>query len=506
MTKILAQLRAKEKVYAFVDEMRTPCFIADAASIVCSALRLSIKSRRTNAPMPQRIFHVTSGEVISRYDFALRVCCRAGLDKSLIIPVKSSAFDFGVPRPRRLQLSNQSVVEILKASQTAVSAGIAQSVATFGEASDGQTEPKAVATKSGDSSAVSSPVLVPLAVAFKPRNILLTGGAGFIGSHVVLHLVKKYPEYRVVVLDKLDYCASLNNLKLVNSRPNFKFIKGDITSPDLVNYIIKTEEIDTIMHFAAQTHVDNSFGNSFSFTQTNVFGTHVLLEAAKMHSIKRFIHVSTDEVYGEGEEGEIATAESTEESHLDPTNPYAATKAAAEYMAKSYLRSFKVPVIITRGNNVYGPHQFPEKIIPKFTRLLMRDKPCCLHGSGRNARNYLYVTDVASAFDTILHKGIVGDIYNVGTEQEVTNERVARDLIGIFGKNPETHLTYVKDRLFNDLRYPIRSNKLNSLGWRPSVGWQEGLRLTVAWYKENEGHWGSSDMSTVLVAHPKRRQ
>jgi len=196
---------------------------------------------------------------------------------------------------------------------------------------------------------------------YVPKNILITGGAGFIASHVVILMVKKYPQFKIVNFDRLDYCSCLENLDEIKDFPNYKFVKGNICSSDLVSYVLHAEEIDTIMHFAAQTHVDNSFGNSFQFTQNNILGTHVLLESAKVAGIKRFIHVSTDEVYGEQRLDQEAMSE---EQVLEPTNPYAATKAGAEFLAKSYHRSFGMPVIITRGNNVYGPHQFPEKIIP----------------------------------------------------------------------------------------------------------------------------------------------
>ena len=236
---------------------------------------------------------------------------------------------------------------------------------------------------------------------------------GFIASHVAILLCKKYPHYKVVVFDKLDYCACLENLCEIRDLPNFKFVKGDIASTDLVNFVFKEEEIDTVMHFAAQTHVDNSFGNSFSFTQANIFGTHVLLESAKgCETIKRFVHVSTDEVYGEGEDFDAKPMD--EEHILEPTNPYAATKAGAEFLVKSYHRSFKLPCLITRGNNVYGPHQFPEKLIPKFINQHLRDRPVTLHRDGTNTRNFLFVEDVAHAFDIILHKGDVAKIYNIG--------------------------------------------------------------------------------------------
>jgi len=338
---------------------------------------------------------------------------------------------------------------------------------------------------------------------YEPKNILLTGGAGFIGSHAAILLCKKYPEYNIVVYDVLDYCSCLENITTeLKDCSNFKFIKGNISSPDLVSYALKEHKIDTIMHFAAQTHVDNSFGNSFAFTNANIYGTHVLLESAKnCDTIRRFIHVSTDEVYGEGEDFE--TAPMQEEHVLEPTNPYAATKAGAEFLVKSYLRSFKLPCLITRGNNVYGPHQFPEKLIPKFTNQLLRDLPVTLHGDGQNTRNFLYVVDVARAFDVILHKGQVGHIYNIGGENEKPNVQVAKDLIELLGKKDRTEelITFVPDRKFNDLRYTINSSKLHKLGWKEEMSWEEGLKTTVEWYMKNTYRYGNIDQA--LVAHPR---
>jgi len=336
---------------------------------------------------------------------------------------------------------------------------------------------------------------------YVPTSILLTGGAGFIGSHAAILLCKKYPQYKVVVYDKLDYCACLQNLEEIENLPNFKFVKGDISSPDLVSYVLKEEKIDTIMHFAAQTHVDNSFGNSFAFTQANIYGTHVLLESAKnCPSIRRFIHVSTDEVYGEGEDFDTKPME--EEHVLEPTNPYAATKAGAEFLVKSYHRSFKLPCLITRGNNVYGPHQFPEKLIPKLTNQLLRGMPVTIHGDGSNTRNFLYVKDVASAFDCILHKGEVGLIYNIGGENEQANITVAKDLIKILGfDESDEMIKYVPDRKFNDLRYTINSTKLHKLGWKEEMNWEEGLKSTVEWYKQYSYRYGNID--SALVPHPR---
>jgi len=338
---------------------------------------------------------------------------------------------------------------------------------------------------------------------YTPKNILVTGGAGFIASHVAIRLVNKYPQYNIVVYDRLDYCACLANLDCVKDKPNFKFVKGDIRSPDLVNFVLKEENIDTIMHFAAQTHVDNSFGNSLAFTDSNIYGTHVLLESAKAcgEQIKRFVHVSTDEVYGEGEDFDV---DPMMENHvLEPTNPYAATKAGAEFLAKSYYRSFQLPILLTRGNNVYGPHQFPEKIIPKFINQLRRDIPLTIHGDGTNTRNFLYVTDVASAFDIIMHKGEVGHVYNIGGQNEVPNIQVARDLLKVFGKEKEEEkwINHVSDRKFNDLRYTINSEKLHELGWKEEYTWEKGLKETVEWYTTHEDRYGNID--AALLAHPR---
>merc|ERR1712054_47969 len=250
----------------------------------------------------------------------------------------------------------------------------------------------------------------------------------------------------------MDYCSSLKNLGEIEDLPNYKFVKGNILSADLLKYVFEQEQIDTVIHAAAQTHVDNSFGNSFTFTENNVMGTHCLLECAKNHRITRFVHVSTDEVYGSSYEAELSKVEG---DVLEPTNPYAATKAAAENMVKSYWHSFDLPVIITRGNNVYGPHQYPEKVIPKFIRRLHKGMKCCLHGDGSNSRHFLFVTDVAEAFDTIIHRGVEGNVYNIGAHREVTNRELSETLIAkMFPKDEiNDHLEFVADRPFNDVRY-----------------------------------------------------
>lgn len=334
---------------------------------------------------------------------------------------------------------------------------------------------------------------------YVPHSILLTGGAGFIGSHVVTHLARKYPDYKLVVLDKLDYCSSKEHLQELIGNANFRFVQGNILSADLVAYIMRQEQIDTVMHFAASTHVDNSFNSSISFTENNVMGTHTLLECARMYKgIRRFIHVSTDEVYG----GE--TLLNTEESTMAPTNPYACSKAAAEFLCRGYVKSFGMPLIVTRGNNVYGPRQFPDKLIPKSVCLLAANKPCFIHGNGLHSRNFLFAEDVARAFDTVLHKGVVGEFYNIGSPVEKSNVEVIRDLIRLFGKagQEEFYMTYVHDRAFNDVRYSIDSSKLHALGWKPLVSWEEGLEKTKTWYCDPANLQKFSNYQSGLTAHP----
>ncbi|VAH89410.1 unnamed protein product [Triticum turgidum subsp. durum] len=343
--------------------------------------------------------------------------------------------------------------------------------------------------------------MVPAKMAtYEPKNILITGAAGFIASHVANRLIRSYPHYKIVVLDKIDYCSNLKNLNPSRPSPNFKFVKGDIASADLVNYLLITESIDTIMHFAAQTHVDNSFGNSFEFTKNNIYGTHVLLEACKVTGqIRRFIHVSTDEVYGETDED--AVVGNHEASQLLPTNPYSATKAGAEMLVMAYGRSYGLPVITTRGNNVYGPNQFPEKLIPKFILLAMKGLPLPIHGDGSNVRSYLYCEDVAEAFEVVLHKGEVGHVYNIGTVKERRVIDVASDICKLFGLDTEKVIRFVENRPFNDQRYFLDDQKLKKLGWAERTTWEEGLKKTIEWYTSNPDYWG--DVAGALLPHPR---
>lgn len=317
---------------------------------------------------------------------------------------------------------------------------------------------------------------------YVPKNILVTGGAGFIGSHFLVEMVKKYPGYMFYNLDILDYCATLKRVREIEGFPNYEFVKGDIGSIDLIDYVFKEKKIDTVVHFAAQTHVDNSWGNSLTFTKTNVLGTHVLLEASLKNDIKRFVHVSTDEVYGNWTDEDAAT----ENAVLDPVNPYAASKCGAEFLVKSYAKSFNLPVIITRSNNIYGPNQYPEKIIGKFSNQLVNGTKMSLHGTGNNLRTYIHVEDVVSAFDIIMHKGSNSSIYNIGGINEFSNKDISIKIANIMGKDPMECTEYVEDRPFNDERYFVNSDAVKALGWKEKIDFDKGLKETVVWVEDNQ--------------------
>jgi len=340
------------------------------------------------------------------------------------------------------------------------------------------------------------------------KVILVTGGCGFVGSRMVLYLVRIYPTYFILNLDKLDYCASTKLLDSVKNEPNYEFIKGDILDSSLVNFILQKYQVTVILHFAAQTHVDNSFGNSIQFTTNNVLGTHTLLECSKSYGkLERFIHVSTDEVYGQSAYSMHGAIE--DQTLLQPTNPYAASKAGAEHVALSYFKSWKLPVIITRSNNIYGPHQYPEKVIPKWICRLERNLKCPIHGDGSHQRAFVYVDDIVEAYDIVMHKGNIGEIYNFQSVTELTNLQLSDHIIEVCGKkgNFDDWREFVVDRAFNDQRYKVDGQKLFDLGWREKTSFREGLIKTVEWYRNNdiEVIWGTNTSNVALTAHPYQR-
>jgi dTDP-glucose 4,6-dehydratase len=305
------------------------------------------------------------------------------------------------------------------------------------------------------------------------KNILVTGGCGFIGSNFINYFLSKYNDVNIFNIDCLNYCSSKNN---VLSFKNYKFIEGDITDASFIAFILDEFYIDTIIHFAAQSHVDNSFNSSLQYTRDNILGTHILLECARKYGkLEKFIHFSTDEVYGEVSIGHKGCPE---QSILNPTNPYAATKAAAEFLVTSYHHSFKLPYIIIRCNNVYGPNQYREKLIPKFIYLLKANQKCTIHGEGLNRRNFIHSYDVATAVETILNSNIINDTINIGTTNEYTVLDIAKMLIK-FIKNDDNYSNYIEfvdDRPFNDFRYAIINDKLKTLGWKETIIFEEGIK------------------------------
>lgn len=324
------------------------------------------------------------------------------------------------------------------------------------------------------------------------KKILITGGAGFIGSHVVRLFVNKYPTYKIVNLDLLTYAGNLENLKDIEHAPNYKFVKGDITDAAFIQTLFEIEQFEGVIHLAAESHVDRSILDPLSFLKTNVLGTANLLDSFKrFHSGDKpmFYHISTDEVYGELEE----TGKFTETTPYAPNSPYSASKASSDHIVRAYHRTFGLPIIISNCSNNYGSHQFPEKLIPLFINNISQNLPLPVYGKGENVRDWLWVEDHAKAIDLIFHKGVVGETYNIGGNNEWKNIELIKLMCKLMDEklaraagSSEGLITYVKDRAGHDFRYAIDSSKLmNELGWEPSLQFEEGLSKTIDWYLNN---------------------
>jgi len=314
-------------------------------------------------------------------------------------------------------------------------------------------------------------------------KLLVTGGAGFIGSNFIRHMMSSHPDCEVINLDVLTYAGNLNNLKGIEKNPHYTFIKGDICNRDIVNAILDKHNVDAIVHFAAESHVDRSITNASAFVMTNVLGTHTLLECARTHIIPKFIHISTDEVYGS------TVGRSFKETDiLSPSSPYSASKAGSDLLALSYFTTYNLPVIITRCTNNFGPYQFPEKLIPLFVTNLLDGKKVPVYGTGKNVRDWIHVSDHCRAVEFLLEHGNPGEIYNIGGGHERTNLEITQKILDILNKD-DAMIEYVTDRLGHDFRYSLDCSKLHTMGWKPRYSFDEALEETITWYTRNEWWW-----------------
>jgi dTDP-glucose 4,6-dehydratase len=313
------------------------------------------------------------------------------------------------------------------------------------------------------------------------RTLLITGGCGFIGANFVRHILNRYPDYRVINLDKLTYAGNPANLADIADDERYRFVRGDITDADVVDSLVA--EADCVVNFAAESHVDRSIFGSADFLHTNIDGTFVLLDAARRHGVERFHQVSTDEVYGSITEGEW-----NEDFPLEPRNPYSATKGSAELLVRAFHLSHNVPTVVTRASNNIGPYQYPEKRVPLYITNAIDDKPLPVYGDGMQVRDHLFVDDHCSAIDLVLHEGTIGEAYNVGGDNDATGIEVARTILEQLEK-PETLIQFVKDRVGHDLRYALDSNKVKALGWKPAVDVEEAINRTIQWYGDHQDWW-----------------
>jgi dTDP-glucose 4,6-dehydratase len=314
-------------------------------------------------------------------------------------------------------------------------------------------------------------------------KLLVTGGAGFIGSNFIRHMIRSHPDGEVINLDLLTYAGNLNNLKGIEKNPYYTFIKGDICNRDLVNAILDNHKVDAIVHFAAESHVDRSIVDASAFVMTNVLGTNTLLECARTHTIPKFIHISTDEVYGSAMEGSFK-----ETDILAPSSPYSASKAGSDLLALSYFTTYNLPVIITRCTNNFGPCQLPEKLIPLFVTNLLDGKKVPLYGTGKNVRDWIHVSDHCRAIEFLLERGNPGEIYNIGSGNEKTNLEITKKILNLLSMD-DSMIEYVTDRPGHDFRYSLDCSKLRAMGWKPRYSFDEALDATISWYKRNEWWW-----------------
>ena len=329
-------------------------------------------------------------------------------------------------------------------------------------------------------------------------KILVTGGAGFAASNFIRQTLKKYPDYKVINLDKLTYAGNLNNLKDIEGNANYKFIKGDIADKRMVDKVMRNENIDVIINYAAETHVDRSILDPDAFIRTDVIGTYNLLEAVKEFKIGKYIQISTDEVFGSIKRGKFK-----EDSSFKPNSPYSASKASGDLLCRSYIKTYDLPIIITHSCNFYGPYQYPEKLIPLFITNLIENKKVPLYGDGKNVREWIYVLDHCRAIDFLLHKGKLGEVYNIGSGVEKKNIEITKLILKELGLGDE-RIKKVKDRAGHDWRYAVDSTKLRKLGWSAGYDFDDAIRETIRWYQNNDWWWKPIKSGEYLEYYKKQ--
>lgn len=329
-------------------------------------------------------------------------------------------------------------------------------------------------------------------------KLLITGGAGFMGSNFIKYILKKYPDYEVVNLDKLTYAGNLENLKEVEDNPQYKFVKGDIADKDIIIRIFEENHPDILINYAAETHVDRSILDPEAFIRTDVIGTYTLLEAVRKYGLQRFIQISTDEVYGS-----ITNGSFTEKSPFDPSSPYSASKAGGDHLVSAYFKTYDLPVISTHSCNFFGPNQYPEKLIPLFITNLLEGKQVPVYGNGEQVREWIYTEDHCDAVEFLTRKGELGESYNIGTGDEKQNIEITKLILQNLGLE-DSRIEYVKDRPGHDQRYSLDSSKLRALGWKPQYLFDEALKQTIEWYKNNEEWWERIKSGQYLEYYKKQ--